>query len=187
MKIIRDQAALLVIDMQPKLLAVMDQSEVLIKWAIWLVKAARKLNMPIVFSEQYPEGLGATIADLSEITKEALRFEKMSFSCLDDEAIKVALKPFSQIIVIGIESHICVLQTALDLLHEDTCKEVFVIESAIASRNPKDKEIAIERMRAAGACIISAEMFLCECLKTAAHPEFSEFSKEFLRKTPESV
>lgn len=184
MKVTLEHAALLVVDMQPKLLAAMDQSEALLRSAAWIVRAAHKLDMPIVFSEQYPNGLGSTVMGLSALAKEAPRFEKMSFSCLDNESLKKALNPFSQIVIIGIEAHICVLQTVLDLLQLGNY-DVFVVDSAVGSRNPKNKQTALTRMQVLGAQIISPEMFLCECLKTADHLRFGEFSKEFLKQPPE--
>lgn len=180
MKMIREEVALLVIDIQTKLLPAMHDKEQVLKSADWMIRAAKELGVPIFFSEQYPKGLGETVAELTAISPESPRMEKMTFSCWENESIRKTIERFSQIVVIGIESHICVLQTVLDIQKTGT-RKVFVVEQGVDSRDPDNKQKALARMQAAGAQIVSPEMFLCECIKTADYPAFRALSKTFLK------
>jgi len=167
---------LLVVDMQTRLLPAIADGQAVLEQILWLVRLAKRLGIPISASEQYPQGLGATHPDLlGELADNSVK-EKVHFSCV---AANILGTSHAQWIVCGIESHVCVLQTAIEL--KGAGHEVFVVESAVGSRRQSDKITALERMRQGGIEIVSAEMFAFECLRTAGTPLFREISREFLR------
>jgi nicotinamidase-related amidase len=172
MLIRRGTAQLLVIDMQERLLPAMAEPARVEKRCMIVLEAARAMGLPVSFSEQYPKGLGHTVAALAP----APAFAKTAFSCLGDEALAGHLKSNarSQILVCGIEAHVCVLQTAMDLLKADY--DVFVVADAVASRAPPSVDLALARMRDAGAAIVNTEMVLFELLGAAGTPEFKALS-----------
>lgn len=161
-----DDSLLLFIDFQEKLVKIPNGLEAL-KNAVKTAKAANILKLPAVITEQYPKGLGSTSSALKEQLAAADYVEKTSFSAYEE--IKHLLNK-KQIIISGIETHICVLQTAFDLLNSGY--EVFIVKCACASRNVYEKEAALERLSAAGVQIITVEMLLFELLKTSKHPDF---------------
>jgi nicotinamidase-related amidase len=131
-------------------------------------------------TEQYPQGIGATHSDVAALLPAGSIVEKLHFSCVAARCL-VSLPAYSkrQIVVCGIESHVCVLQTVLDLRQHG--KEVYVVEEAVGSRRASDKALALERMRGAGAVIVSREMVAFEWLHEAGTPLFREVSRTFLR------
>lgn len=170
---------LLVVDIQPTLSEAMpeDEREQMLTNTGALLEAASTLDIPVLVTEQYPKGLGGThqsIVDKLPATHQ--RFEKTGFSCCAAEGVELALQQYNrdQIIIVGQESHVCVLQTAMDL--EQLGKQVFVTEDAVCSRNPKHKFYAIERMRRAGITISNYESILFEWLRDAAHPHFKKLA-----------
>lgn len=172
----RTKTALLIVDIQERLLKVMQRNENLVENTLKLIRGSKILNIPIYFTEQYPKGLGETTAKLKEeLDSNAL--EKMSFSCggagdLFDEFKK---KGYSQIIVCGIESHVCVQQTVLDLLANDF--QVDVAADAISSRKDTDYIFALDRMRTNGAEVTTTESILFELLNICGTDEFKAVSK----------
>jgi len=176
----KNRSQLLIIDVQEKLYpATAKPDEVIGRCAI-LLKSAHELGIPAVISEQYPKGLGPTAKNLLKHAGNAAVMEKTAFSCLRDEAIYALLEIGSdegrdQIVIGGMEAHVCVLQTALDLKGEDY--EVFVVADAITSRAPASRKLAIARMRDAGITIINTEMAVFEWLERAGTPEFKVLSK----------
>lgn len=176
-----EQSCLLLIDMQTKLLPAIHEQQQLTANCVWLLKLAQECGVPIIATEQYPTGLGPTIAELKAIIPEENFMSKTVFSCAADKnclaKINLAEKP--QIILLGIEAHVCVLQTALEL--KALNKEVFIISDAISSRNLLDKKLALKRMRAAGIHIVSKEMVFFEWLRDSKHSKFKELSKQFLQ------
>lgn len=172
-----ENSALLIIDLQEKLLkAISNQSIVLIN-SKKLIKAAQILEMPIYYTEQYPEGLGETVEILKDDLQTAMKFRKMSFSAVQQKGILNAFEErnIEQIVIAGVEAHICVLQTVFDLIAKNYA--VFVVADAIGSRKEFDFQIALQRMQNMGAEIITTEMFLFEALKTAESSKFKEISK----------
>ena len=170
-------AQLLVIDVQEKLAPAMSDPGPVIENSARLITAARHFAVPVAISEQYPRGIGPTIAALREAAgDEASAFEKMTFSCVRDEAICAHLgqlregRTRRQVVLTGIEAHVCVLQTALDL--RETGYEVFVVVDAIASRAQASKEIALRRMEQAGVHPVTTEMVIFEWLGRAGTPDF---------------
>jgi len=166
------QSQLLIIDVQEKLLPVMAEPEQVERANLTLIAAARHMDVPISFTEQYPKGIGHTAASLRLLAGDDARFfEKMHFSALQEPEIRAYLnKARLQIVLAGIESHICLLQSAFDLLGEGFA--VYCVDEAMSSRTPASKNLALARLRAAGASIVSVEMVLFEWLERAGTPAF---------------
>ncbi len=176
----RDQSALLVVDIQERLLPHIHEGQAVLDNAVWLVKVAQRLGVPVVLSEQYPKGIGHTVAVLRGLTLAENIAEKMHFSCVAAKCLDgLPGSERPQVVVAGTESHVCVLQTVLDLRAQG--KEVFVVADAVGSRTPADKELALARMRDHGVHIVSREMVAFEWLRQAGTDEFRAISREFLR------
>ncbi|WP_440027483.1 hydrolase [Chromobacterium amazonense] len=174
----KQNAGLLVVDIQDKLLPAVHDADGLLARSRWLIAVARDHGLPIVFSEQYPRGLGGTLAALREAAPQAQVVDKLHFSCVAAECLPPALTEKQQIIVCGMEAHVCVLQTVLQLLAIG--KQVFVVADAVSSRKPSDIELAVGRMRAAGAVIVSREMVLFELLEKSGSEHFKQMSQRYL-------
>jgi nicotinamidase-related amidase len=178
----KDNSTLFVIDVQGKLLPAVQSPQQTLSTTLALVKVAQMLEVPIAYSEQYPQGLGATEESLLKLLEgQAERFEKKSFSCVSEPSIKTALAQWNrkQIIVTGMETHVCVLQTVLEL--SEMGFQVFVVEDAVSSRKERDKDLALQRMQKSEVTLVTKEMVMFEWLKQADHPAFKEISKEFIR------
>ncbi len=171
----QNRAALLVIDVQDRINAVMADQNHLPRIEV-LVEACRGLDVPVLASEQYPQGLGPTVESLATILGETPP-GKLTFSCARDDDLRSAIEDSGrkQIIVTGIETHVCVLQTALDLLAAGY--EVHVPHDAVNSRRPADKEWALHRMAAAGAVITSTESALFELVERCDTADFKTVAK----------
>ena len=172
-----EKSCLVIVDVQGKLAELMDDKEAVFANIEILIKTAKTLDIPIIRCEQNPAALGRTIPQLDRLLTENRPIEKFSFSCLGDENFTDQLKAAGrkQIILCGIEAHVCIYQTAIDLLDKDY--EVCVIADAVSSRTAANKQIAINRLDFEGAAISSTEMILFELLKTAKHPKFKELAK----------
>jgi nicotinamidase-related amidase len=171
------QTALLIVDLQEKIFAAVEKSSDVLHTLCTLVEGFQILNVPIFLSEQYPQGLGQTVTPLKSLLGPAYHpWIKTAFSCLDDPAFFNFLisLPYKQWVVVGIEAHICVLQTVKGLLREG--KQVVVPQDATASRSINDSSIAIAEMRDAGARISSMETLLFELVEDSKHPEFKSIS-----------
>lgn len=168
---------LLVIDIQERLAPVTVEADLVVHRARTLLDAARRLEVPHTVSEQYPKGLGPTVEDVLERVDAERVFDKVHFSCAADDRLAAEFKKAdrSQIIVCGMEAHVCVLQSVLGLLSAGY--QVHVAADAITSRTAQNRDLAIARMRAAGAEIVSTEMVVFEWLRTAGHPDFREISR----------
>lgn len=165
-----ENCLVLIIDIQEKLLNAAFNKEILEKKATIISRAANILNIPLIITEQYPKGLGGTIFAIEG----GERFEKITFSALDNPEILDAIKKAgkSQILLFGIETHICVSQTAAALKLEGF--DVQVIKDACGSRAETEYIAGLERMKDNGAQIITTEIALFELLKGAKHPNFKE-------------
>lgn len=174
---------LIIIDIQEKLMAAMPPKvtkRVISNTGI-LLKAAGRLNVPVIATAQYPQGLGTIEqAVLDNLPASTRHFEKTRFSCLGVADFSDSLARFGkkQILLMGIEAHICILQSALDL--NAAGYEVFAVIDGIASRKVADYESAIMRMDRAGIHIVNTESVLFEWLGDAAHPDFKILSKLIL-------
>ena len=169
---------LVIVDMQVKLALAMpaDVMQQATKNCSILAQAAMLLNVPTVLTEQYPQGLGATLPEIMQQLSNTKAIAKTTFSACGEPKFNQQLqRENSQIILVGMEAHICVLQTALDLLQAS--KQVFVVEDAILSRTPANKANAIARLQQAGAVITNTESVIFEWLGNANHEAFKTLSK----------
>ncbi|MFD1007027.1 MULTISPECIES: hydrolase [Oceanisphaera] len=173
------KAALMVIDVQEKLLPAMPDSEQLQARIQWLISACHAFDTPILFTEQYPRGLGHTLPALTQLVEQPEIVEKMHFSVVAANCLPKHWQHYSQVIVCGMETHVCVLQTVLELVKAG--KEVFVVADAVGSRTEQNRQLGLDRMRDAGAHIVSREMVVFELLQQAGTEQFKTISKQFLR------
>ena len=168
-----EKSQLVIIDMQEKLSAAMPQ-EVLnkvVKRVELLVTASHGLDIPYICTEQYPKGLGKTLPQMQSFLTQAKYVEKTAFDCTADPIFsRYLVRTRPQIFLMGMETHICVLQTALSLIGKG--KEVFVIEDAIISRNILNKQNALGRLRQAGCIVTNTESVIFEWIKSAYHDLF---------------
>ena len=173
----RDSTALLLIDIQEKILKVMQNPDELVKNAVKLIKGFKSLNIPIFYTEQYPKGLGSTTAPLVEELQGLSAIQKMSFSCSGAPNFfqRLTDNKITQVVVSGIESHVCVQQTVLDLLANGF--QVNLCADAVSSRKIIDYETALNRMREYGADITTVESALFELLNECGTDEFKVISK----------
>ena len=171
-----EKSSLLVIDIQQRLAPAMANAERVVANTTVLMKAAARLGVPVLASEQYPRGLGSTIGELAPMIPAENCLEKIDFSCMADEAYCSKFKSLGrpQAIVVGIEAHVCVLQTVMDLLEEGFAP--FVVADAVSSRTEENEVRALDRMRHAGASIVATEMVVFEWLRRAGTPAFKEIS-----------
>ena len=176
-----NDSLLMVVDIQERLYAAMEPGfrETFVKNSTILIKTAQAFDMPLVVSEQYPKGLGATIDKIASLTGEVKRFEKMHFSCYRDPAIQTHVDALSRknVIVIGIEAHVCVYQTVIDLLMAGY--RVVVADDAVCSRRQHDRVTALNRMAEAGALVYTTEMTAFALLEKAGTAEFKQVSPLF--------
>jgi nicotinamidase-related amidase len=176
----KEDATLVVVDMQEKLMSAMPEAEsgLAVKNVKILLEAARILNIPIHVTEQYPKGLGSTIGEIKESAGEEFHpIEKLVFSCARSPEFMEELKGFerSSVILCGVETHVCVLQTAIDLVNDGY--RVYVPADAVVSRKELDWEKGIELMDKAGAVVGTTEAFLFQLLERAGTDEFKQISK----------
>ena len=173
-----DESLLLVVDVQERLWPHISNKDQVRDRCRILMEGARLLNVPFVVSEQYPKGLGPTLAELRECrTAETPLCTKNEFGCFANEALAAEIeKPGRrQLVVCGIEAHVCVLQTVLSAL--DRGFKVGVPADAVGSREEGNRQLALLRMRDAGAVALSSEMILFEWMGTARHPAFKAVSQ----------
>ncbi len=174
-----EKAVLLVIDVQEKLCAAMNQDVLrqLTKNIGILLESANELAIPVVFTEQYVKGLGSTLPELKSRVPAASCYEKLTFSCCGNEAFVDQLEESgrTQVIVTGMETHVCVLQTVIELLAEGF--DVHILKDAVMSRSSDNKQTAIEAMVLAGAVPTSTESVVFQLLKIAGTESFKKLSK----------
>jgi isochorismate hydrolase len=177
MRIKQELSAGLVIDIQERLFPHMEQKEVLLKKCILLLEGLKVLGVPLVVTEQYPKGLGPTVEEIARLTGQDPVIEKIAFSCCDEPAVlhSAIMKNHKTLIVCGIEAHVCVLQTVVDLIAAGY--NAVVVEDCISSRNLDDKRVAVERMRGEGAVITTCESILFELARVAGTDQFKAISK----------
>ncbi|HET6405726.1 MAG TPA: hydrolase [Candidatus Thermoplasmatota archaeon] len=168
-----DNTLVMVIDMQERLQPLIADDARVRKQAAALAEGARLLGVPVFVTEQYPKGLGHTVPELrSAVDAAGGVYEKSSFSCAADESIAARITAAARpnVVLAGVEAHICVLQTALDLT--EAGYSVFLAEDAVGSRTKENKEIGIARARRHGAEPANVEMVLFELMGTKEHPQF---------------
>lgn len=169
-----DDAVLLFIDVQGRLHDIMHDREMLDANLERMVRGAQLMEMPILVTEQIPEKLGATNEPFRSMLADAKTFEKSTFSCCGDLKFLTELRAVGkgQVILVGIETHVCVYLTAMDLLKAEY--EVFIVADAVSSRSAENKTVALQAMRDAGARILPAETVLFSLLRDATDPRFKE-------------
>jgi hypothetical protein len=171
-----DQTLLIAIDIQERLLPAIHDSARVQRNAGILLQAANILQIPALLTEQYPKGLGGTVPQIRAAAGGSPILEKMHFSAWRDDAIRAHIETASRpsVVIAGVEAHVCVLQTALDIV--GTGCSVTVVADAISSRHPDSARVASDRMAAAGITLATTEMCLFEWLGTASHPAFKTLS-----------
>lgn len=176
-----EESFVLVVDCQEKLMPAIDGGDAVIGEVGWLLDVAGELSVPVLASEQYPRGLGRTVPALAGRLDEAARMEKTCFSCVAEPGCVQRFRELGrrQAVIAGVEAHVCVLQTALGLLEKGW--QVFVMREGISSRRLRDAELAVARMRQAGAQIVSREMIAFEWLHHAGTDEFRRLTRQYIR------
>lgn len=172
-----DSTVLVIVDIQVKLAAAMYEREALVKNAVKIVQGAQVLGIPIIHTEQNPKGLGPTVPEIADLLEGVEPVTKLSFSCCGEESFSVRLKELnrSQILIAGMEAHVCVYQTAADLV--ELGYEVQLLTDCVSSRTAADRAIGWERVKEAGGSLTSAETALFELLKVAEGDKFKQMLK----------
>ncbi|AKS42948.1 hydrolase [Wenzhouxiangella marina] len=172
-----DNALLLLVDVQGRLARLMHESEAIIGQCRRLIQACRLLELPVVWAEQLPDKLGPTVPELTEVLDGLAPQSKSSFGCCGDTGLMQAIEASgrSRILLCGIETHVCVWQTAAALRQRDY--EVHLIADAVSSRSAFNRDIGLRRMAAAGVHLSNVEMVLFELMGDAGHPKFRDVSK----------
>jgi nicotinamidase-related amidase len=173
----RTSTALVIIDIQVNLYKAMQEKESILVNALKLIKGANVFGIPIIVTEQIPEKLGATLPAVIEVLESSETISKDSFSCWGNNHFQERIKALGRhdIIILGIESHVCVYQTAIDLMGNGY--KVHVAGDAVSSRTIENCAIGIEAMKNAGAHITSAEMLIFELLRSAGDAKFKDIYK----------
>jgi len=174
----KESTGLLVIDVQDRLFRLVERSCEVMQTLQKVIKGFQVLDLPIVVTERYPEGLGPTVGTLKTVLgPEQTYFSKTSFSCMGESSLKEYIldQPIEQWVLTGIEAHVCVLQTAKDLLAAG--KDVVILNDAITSRSIYDFSTAIAELRDCGARISTAETVMFELLRDSKSPEFKAMSE----------
>src|SRR5690348_6510672 len=170
----RSRAGLLVVDLQERLVPAIFENKRVVENCMRLIGATAVLKRPMYVTEQYPKGLGRTLAGVAAAVPNFAPLEKVAFSACGAEGLIARLEAasVSDVILCGVETHVCVSQTCLDLLEADY--RVFVVDDAMSSRTKENHLIGMQRMRAAGAVIVSTEMIIFELLERAGTDEFKK-------------
>jgi nicotinamidase-related amidase len=174
LRIRRPAAGVVVVDIQEKLLPAMFESERVVQNSVRLARAAAIFGLPVIVTEQYRKGLGPTAPEVASAVAKFAPLEKLAFSACGAHGFAAALaaQRVEDVILCGIEAHVCVCQTALDLRQQGL--RVFVAADAISSRTPENLRFGLDRMREAGAAVVSTEMVIFELLGAAGTEEFKQ-------------
>lgn len=177
MLIDRTQSLLFIIDIQERFLPHIFEIDRVIRRTELLLKAAKLVGIPVLASEQYPKGLGETPAPLTQYIEPSKRLPKMEFSCWRNPVLQDAVKQSKKqhIIIAGVETHVCILQTATKL--KEAGFDVFVVSDATSARDKNNTKYALKRLEKHGIDIVTSEMVVTEWCETADHPAFKEISK----------
>jgi nicotinamidase-related amidase len=172
-----ENTVLVIIDLQGKLWNVINEKETLLENSIKLIKGLRLLEVPVIMTEQNPKGLGPTLTEISSILPETRPIPKVSFNCCRNDEFMKALTELKrkQVLICGIEAHICVYQTGLELLEKGY--EVQIVADAVSSRVIRNRDIALSRIQSEGAKLTVTEMAQYELLQTSENPKFKELLK----------
>jgi nicotinamidase-related amidase len=172
-----ERCCLVIVDVQGKLAQLMYARDALFENIRILIQATKILDIPILWCQQCPAALGPTVAEIAELLADHKPIDKSAFSCCGDEAFNARLNELrrDQVLLCGIETHVCIWQTAVDLLRKGFA--VDVAADAVSSRTLDNKQIALKRLARRGVNITSVEMALFELLRTADHPKFRQTAK----------
>ena len=170
------QCALIVVDIQEKLLPPIFNKETMVKNSQLLIRLAKILSIPVMVTTQYSKGLGATVPEIAELLADVRPTDKLEFGCFGSDEFRSGLKKLpgnrNTVLLCGMEAHICVTQTALGALNDGYL--VHVASDAVGSRSEWNWKVGLDRMRAAGAIISSTEMMMYELLRCSGTPQFKE-------------
>ncbi|MBN1929912.1 MAG: hydrolase [Chlorobiaceae bacterium] len=171
------ETLLLVIDIQGKLATSVFQPDRVVKNVSKLIRACNLLDVPVICTEQYPKGLGRTVDELKELIPEETPFEKLSFSCCGNDDFMKRLRALGRndILVVGMETHVCVYQTSVELL--EFGYNVHLVTDAVSSRTEENRALGIRCIERAGAALTSTEMAIFELLRVAGGENFKAISK----------
>ena len=177
----KDISGFLLVDVQEKLTPHVLNSEAIVARCAWLIRLANELAVPLVVSEQYPRGLGVTVAPLRANMSPVQVVEKVHFSCYREPSFVKHWQTIQrqQVVIAGIETHVCILQTALDM--NQSGLDVFVVVDAVSSRHELDHKYGLKRMKQEGIHLVTSEMVFFEWIGQAGTPEFKALSQSFLR------
>lgn len=175
--IVPNETLLLVIDIQGKLASAVFQSDRIIRQTSKLIRACKILGLPVIYTEQYPKGLGCTIDEIKVLVGEEAPYEKFSFSCCGNENFMKRLRLLgrNEILVAGMETHVCVYQTCVELL--EFGYNVHLVTDAVSSRSEENRLLGIRCVEKAGADLTSTEMVIFELLRIAEGDTFKAISK----------
>ena len=173
----KEDTVLLIVDIQEKLAAVMTEKDKVVRNNLHLIELAKMIKMPVMVTEQYPRGLGATVKDIREALPFYRPVEKMTFDCCGQPPFLEELKEHNKrnVVLTGMETHICVLQTCIGLLKGGI--NVHIVQDAVCSRTRENWKTGVEFMREAGAVVTSTETVLFQLLKVAGTDEFKKISQ----------
>lgn len=177
MRITKENTVGLVIDIQERLFPAMYEKETLLKNNLILIQGLQELGLPLVFTQQYTKGIGETLSEIKSVIPDFNYIEKRDFSCCDEPVIAEKLKELGakNIIITGIESHVCVLQTAIDL--KESGLNPIVVMDCVSSRSKSNIQLAKERFRFEGVIMTSYESILFEITRSSKAAEFRAVSK----------
>lgn len=176
----RAHSALLVVDVQQRLAPAIEDGRAVVAHCVWLMRLAERLGVPTVATEHCPDKIGGSVEAILEASASVQVVVKRMFSAVADGClVGSAVHEREDVIVCGTETHVCVQQTALDLVQSG--KRVFLVADAVGSRRALDTDMAIERMRGHGIAVVTREMVAFEWLESGDDPLFSEINREFLR------
>jgi nicotinamidase-related amidase len=176
MRVTAESSIGLIIDIQERLYPHIARKEDLLDRTRLLIRGLDALGLPVLFTQQYTKGLGPTIPEIQQLFSNFSSLEKRSFSCMDDASIAGHLQAAGRkfVVIAGIETHVCILQTVLDL--KSAGYQPVVVTDCVSSRSLEDKDVALRRMAQEGAILTSCESLLFEFLRTSESPKFKEIS-----------
>ncbi len=177
MRILSEDTIAIAVDYQTRILPAMHGIEPLLSRSVTLLKGLQLLNIPVILTRQYPKGLGDTVPEIQAVTDGCPVLDKTTFSCYDASSVREALEASGRktVLVFGIEAHVCVLQTVIDLI--DNGYQAVLVEDCISSRKPSDMTAAQIRAQQEGARISTCEAILFELMRISGTPVFKEISK----------
>lgn len=177
----REKSGFILVDVQEKLTPLVKDCKALVARCEWLIRLSVDLHVPMIVSEQYPRGLGQTVEALKALTHDVGCVDKVHFSCYQEPSFVNQWQTLdrTQVVIAGIETHVCVLQTAMDMRHAGL--DVFVVVDAVSSRHEIDHRYGLKRMKQAGIHLVTSEMVFFEWVGQAGTPEFKALSQAYLR------